>query len=302
MPPKKVSKEDSRLGRKTRRNEIKDKNSLANVATPVGQRAHESIPEGEDKGTPQDLSPIRENLVTEAASTSANRQQESSDSSDNNSDLEGRKLNPTTVKKSAVEVRHSPITASIPFSLTMSNFNDPPLAYIIDKWLDATSASNDINLMLIANDIKTYSTFKTLDADDIYTLERITSKGTTVKLRPHHAKRVSNICEYISYLNISLKVALADDPSNWDTGDFNMWKHKGKPKSDAPIVPPPTLATGTATVQGTAPVNKQQKTDNDKLSSWRRNYAKKDYYPLLENDEFYIEWRVKMTRQIQLDG
>ena len=121
--------------------------------------------------------------------------------------------------------------------------------------------------MLIANDIKTYSTFKTLDADDIYTLERITSKGTTVKLRPHHAKRVSNICEYISYLNISLKVALADNPTTWDTGDFNMWKHKGKPKSDAPIVAPPTLATGTATVQGISPVDKQQKIDDDKLSS-----------------------------------
>ena len=64
MPPKNVSKEDSRLGRKTRRNEIKDKNSLANVATPVGQRAHESIPEGEDTGTPQDLSPILTGLLT----------------------------------------------------------------------------------------------------------------------------------------------------------------------------------------------------------------------------------------------
>ena len=66
MPPKKVSKVDSRLGRMTRRNEIKDKSSLANIATPVGQRAHESIPE-EDKETPQDLSPIRENLVTTAS-------------------------------------------------------------------------------------------------------------------------------------------------------------------------------------------------------------------------------------------
>ena len=186
MPPKKVSKVDSRLGRKTRRNEIKDKSSLANVATPVGQRAHKSIPE-EDKETPPDLSPIHENLVTEAASTSVNRQQESSNSSDN-SNLEGIKLNPTTVKKSAIEVRNLPITASIPFNLTMSNFNDPPLVYIIDKWLDATSASNDINLMLVANDIKTYSAFKTLDTDDIYSLERTTSKGLTVKLRSNHAK------------------------------------------------------------------------------------------------------------------
>ena len=25
-------------------------------------------------------------------------------------------------------------------------------------------------------------------------------------------------------------------------------------------------------------------------------------YPILENDEFYTEWRTKMVRQIQLDG
>ena len=181
MPPKKVSKGDSRLGRKTRRNEIKDRSSLAEVSTPVGERAQEAIPEEDiQDSTPQDLSPIRENLVTEAASTSVNRQQESSDSSDNNSDLEGIKLNPTAVKKSAIEVRNSPITASIPFNLTMSNFNNPLLVYIIDKWLDASSASNDINLMLVANDVKTYSSFETVDTEDVYTLERVTSKGLTV--------------------------------------------------------------------------------------------------------------------------
>ena len=72
MPPKKVSKGDSRLGRKTRRNEIKDRSSLAEVLTPVGQRAQEAIPKEDQDSTPQDLSPIHENLVTAAASTSDN--------------------------------------------------------------------------------------------------------------------------------------------------------------------------------------------------------------------------------------
>ena len=127
MPPKEVAKVDSRLGRKTRRNEVKDKSSLANVSTPVGQRAHESIPE-EDKETAPDLSPIRENLVAAAASTSVNRQQESSDYSDN-SDLEGTRLNPTTVKKSAKVT--SPTLTSIPFDLNMSVF-DTEMTYIVD--------------------------------------------------------------------------------------------------------------------------------------------------------------------------
>ena len=62
----------------------------------------------------------------------------------------------------------------------------------------------------------------------------------------------------ISYLNISLKVTLADDPTNWDTSDFNLWKHKEKPKSNAPVTntTPPTLATGTTTAQVTSAVDK----------------------------------------------
>ena len=119
MPPKKVSTGDSRLGRKTRQNEIKDRSSLAEVSTPVGQRAQETIPEEDKDSTPPDLSPISENLVTAAASTSV-EQQESSDFS-NNSDLEGIKLNPTTVKKNAKVT--SPILTSIPFTLNMSSFD-----------------------------------------------------------------------------------------------------------------------------------------------------------------------------------
>ena len=91
---------------------------------------------------------------------------------------------------------------------------------IIDKWLGTSGTSNDMSLMLIANDIKTYSSFRTLDTEDVYTFERVTAKGTIVKLRSHHAKRVSHICKYVSYLNLSNKVAIADDPTTWDTGDF----------------------------------------------------------------------------------
>ena len=255
----------TRRGKRQKRRSLekKERNSLADAATPVDSKPSQKTTNPEDDIQDSKLPPVQEeeNIVTAvAASTIQDKGYSSETSGDSEtSGISQRKIYITTAKKSqSIEERNSPITASIPFNLTMtSNFNDPPMAYIIDKWLDATSASNDINLMLIANDIKTYSTFKTLDADDIYTLERITSKGTTVKLRPHHAKRVSNICEYISYLNISLKVTLADDPSNWNTGDFNMWKHKGKPKSDAPVVAPPTLATGTGTVQGPSTVDKQ---------------------------------------------
>ena len=61
-----------------------------------------------------------------------------------------------------------------------------------------------------------------MDTEDIYAFERVTTKGTTVRLRSHHAKRVSNIWKYVSYLSRSNKAAIADDPTTWDTGDFNL--------------------------------------------------------------------------------
>ena len=121
--------------------------------------------------------------------------------------------------------------------------------------------------------------------------ERVPSKGLTVKLSSYHCKRVANICEYILYLNISQKAALADDPTVWDTSDFNMWKHKGKPTSNVPVTTTttPPVATGTTTTTVTSAADKQQKIDNDKLQSWRHRKARKDGYPLLENDEFDTE-------------
>ena len=134
--------------------------------------------------------------------------------------------------------------------------------------------------MLVANDIKTYSTFRLLDAEDVHTLEQIGSNGTTVKLRSHHAKRVSNVCEYISYLELSGKVAVLDDPSTLDTGNFRVRKHKGKPTSN--VIPTPV---GNATAL--TATEKLQKIDDDKLQSWRRGKARKDNYPLLESDEYF---------------
>ena len=136
----------------------------------------------------------------------------------------------------------------------MSNIYDTPLFHIINKRLDASNSSNDMSLMLGANDIETYSTFKTLNTEDMYAFERVTTKGTTIKLRSHHAKCVLNICKYISYLGLSSRVTIADDPIPWDTGDFNLWKHQGKPSFT--VVPtgnaPPLVATGAATATSTA--------------------------------------------------
>ena len=169
------------------------RDSLAESSTPV-----DTFPNKEDN-TPSDLSSIRENLVTAAASKSVDRQQESSDSSDN-SDLEGIKLNPTTVKKSAKVT--SPLLTSIPFNLNMSVF-DTELTYLVKVWLGALSANAEIRLMLVDNQILTYDDYKQLDKESIYLLDRVTS---------HHAKRVNDTLEWINFLEESGKMAQSDDP------------------------------------------------------------------------------------------
>ena len=155
--------------------------------------------------------------------------------------------------------------------------------------------------MLIANDIKAYSSFRSLDTEDIYAFEQVKPDGTIVKLRSHHAKRVSNISKYISYLDVSGKVTIADDPTTWSTSDFKAWKYKGKPTSN---VPPNAnalalLPTGTSSI--TTAAEKQQKTDDNKLQSLRQGKARKEDYPHLETNEYFNEWKTKMVRQIQLD-
>ena len=107
---------NKRLEKKEQDQRILD--SLAELSKPVG-----TVPEDKfQDSTLQDLLPIRENLATTAAaSTSDNCQQDSSEDSSDNSDLEGVKLNPTTVKKSATVT--SLILASIPFNLNMSGFD-----------------------------------------------------------------------------------------------------------------------------------------------------------------------------------
>ena len=63
MPPKKSQEGSSdRLGRSTRRNESKEKNSLEAVSTPVDSRPQENFAEDlQDNPSP----PIQENIVTQ---------------------------------------------------------------------------------------------------------------------------------------------------------------------------------------------------------------------------------------------
>ena len=51
----------------------------------------------------------------------------------------------------------------------------------------------------------------------------------------------------------------------------------------------------------TTVAEKQLKTNDNKLQSWIKGTKSAKDYPVIEHDEYYTEWIVKMNRQITLD-
>ena len=110
------------------------------------------------------------------------KEQSSYFSSDSNiSDIIRRKIH-ITIEKKKIEERNLPITVSIPFNLTMSDF-DTEMTYVVDAWLGAMSTTSKIRIMLIDNEIKTYNDFKCLNKEEIYLLEQVKTSRATARLK-----------------------------------------------------------------------------------------------------------------------
>ena len=152
------------------------------------------------------------------------------------------------------------------------------MTYIVDVWLGVNSSTNNIRLILAANDIKMYDSFESLDKEEIYSLERIKTgdaSGATAKLRTHHSKRVNDTREYIDFLEASDERALAIDLMKWVKGYVNDWKRKGKPTSNNVQTSTTNAATLPAgTTLTTTAVEKLQKEDNFKAGDKVRNLQK----------------------------
>ena len=97
----------------------------------------------------------------------------------------------------------------MPFNINMVDF-DTELLKVVNVWLWGSSASNDMRLMLIANDIKTYDNFRCLTPVGVSALDRVSNRAT-VKLKEVHAIRVNEMLSYISFIETSDET-LADDP------------------------------------------------------------------------------------------
>ena len=134
----------------------------------------------------------------------------------------------------------------------------------------------------------------------VYLLDRVTSNGSTTRLKNHHAKRVNDALEWISFLEESGKTAQSDDPTKWIKKDFERWKRK-RMSTGSTTAPSTTGTNNNPALTLTTIAEKQLKTDDNKLQSWIKGTKSAKDYPVLEHDEYYTEWIVKFNRQIKLD-
>ena len=99
--------------------------------------------------------------------------------------------------------------------------------------------------------------------------------------------------------------ALADDPPQWIRTDYQEWKRHQQPRSDIAYAASISgITTGTtAGIIGTATnqVASATKTADDTLQTWRRGKRDVTQYEVLEADEYYTKWIIKVTRQFKLD-
>ena len=111
----------------------------------------------------QDSKLPQEPVVTAAAASTIQRSPNKSSDSDSNSDTSGlirRRIHLSTQKKKEKEERdrlQNP-TQPIPFNINMVDF-DARLLIVVEKWLGGNSSNNDIRLILIANQYKTFDSF-----------------------------------------------------------------------------------------------------------------------------------------------
>lgn len=93
-------------------------------------------------------------------------------------------------------------------------------------------------------------------------MERDSNKRT-VKLKEVHALRLEELLAWIFFM-VTNNAPIVDDPSKWDINDLRQWRRDGRPTNV--IIQPGTNAQA-ATASTTTAEDKQQKIDDDMLSS-----------------------------------
>ena len=116
-------------------------------------------------------------------------------------------------------------------------------------------------------------------------------------------KLVNDVLLDYNFLYQDDKDSLVEDPTQWDIAAFRKWKSRGYPlNTDAYNTSKAgnNVNTANATFNATNTTGPASKTklENDAWLSWRRSKQDETAYPLLENDQMYTDWIVKIKRKL----
>ena len=123
---------------------------------------------------------------------------------------------------------------------------DAELLIVVEKWLGGSSSNNDIRLMLIANQYKTFDNFRGITPKMITVMEREIRPGLISKLKEVHALHLEEILDWICYMETN-NATVVDNPLLWDMKDLRQWRRDGRPTNATPQLANPTTATGNTT-------------------------------------------------------
>jgi hypothetical protein len=115
------------------------------------------------------------------------------------------------------------------------------------------------------------------------------------------AKQIQRGVHYCRFLEDANDPA-CNDPTMMDYDTFNRWKRNGHAAYQASLISPGTVIAPTSIGITTAVyVSATQKDDDAALISWNRKLRDVAKYPILITDAGYLDWRLKMKRQLIAD-
>ena len=183
-------------------------------------------------------------------------------------------------------------TTNIPSSMSVPN---PKIEHMLKHWFFVSGPDHKIWLMFQECDIDSYEKFIGYDKQIILDM-RHKKKNQFIPLNNRKIKMINDVLLYYNFMRKNKDNMMAENPDQWVMEDFNQWRNGGFPISTAVCIVSLARTTTTTTSLLVASVTKKAE---DELMSWRCGNQDPTLYPILENDNTYTDWIIKMVRQFK---
>ena len=146
-----------------------------------------------------------------------------------------------------------------------------------------------------------FEEFVNCGVNDIKEMKR--KQGNATKsLKNLKVTMIYNTILYYYFLR-SHDIGLAEDPQQWSTKDYKLWRDRGRHPTLAAekAAAANTTSTSTPTTAPTATACPNTKNAENAWLSWQRTRRDADKYQILTNDINYNDWKISTVRQFAED-